>query len=249
MRPTEGEFCWARTHVTCAAGSGASHRRRSPPLRLPAWPAAAAVRAARAAAASSAARPAWFGGSTKIAIAPIIGTTPEVAQEMTDCPGCRRQGPQPDPPARRRQGQLYLARLSRSPRARSKGSKVSYIWDVNDAQGSARGARSPATRSSPAARAAIRGAASTARRSAASPARPRRNSPPACRAAAARRARWLPPRTAAPAATASTPRRCPRRARRAPRPPAWWWRPWRARPATAAVADHGLEEAALCRGG
>ncbi|MET0157651.1 MAG: hypothetical protein ABW197_06690, partial [Methyloceanibacter sp.] len=26
----------------------------------------------------------WFGGSTKIAIAPIIGTTPEIAAQMTD---------------------------------------------------------------------------------------------------------------------------------------------------------------------
>src|SRR5262245_65112775 len=26
----------------------------------------------------------WFGGSTKIAIAPIIGTTPEIAAQLTD---------------------------------------------------------------------------------------------------------------------------------------------------------------------
>jgi hypothetical protein len=76
-----------------------------------------------------------FGGSTKIAVAPIIGTTPQVAEELTDAlvaagkdrnltliPGGGNAG--------------YTLRGYLVASSEAKGSKISYIWDVTDAQGS-----------------------------------------------------------------------------------------------------------------
>jgi hypothetical protein len=77
----------------------------------------------------------WFGGSTKIAVAPIIGTTPEVAQEMTTALVAagkdRNLTLLPDGGKATYTLRGYLIASSEK-----RGSKVSYIWDVNDAQGS-----------------------------------------------------------------------------------------------------------------
>lgn len=78
---------------------------------------------------------AWFGGPTKIAVAPIIGTTPEVAQEMTAALVAagkdRNLTLLPDGGKATYTLRGYLIASSEK-----RGSKVSYIWDVNDAQGS-----------------------------------------------------------------------------------------------------------------
>lgn len=76
-----------------------------------------------------------FGGSTKIAVAPIIGTPPQVADDMTNAlvaagkdrnltllPGDGKAN--------------YTLRGYLVATNEAKGSKISYIWDVNDAQGS-----------------------------------------------------------------------------------------------------------------
>ena len=77
----------------------------------------------------------WFGGPTKIAVAPIIGTTPEVAQEMTAALVAagkdRNLTLLPDGGTAPYTLRGYLIASSEK-----RGSKVSYIWDVNDAQGS-----------------------------------------------------------------------------------------------------------------
>jgi hypothetical protein len=77
----------------------------------------------------------WFGGSTKIAVAPIIGTTPEVAQQMTAALVAagkdRNLTLLPDGGKATYTLRGYLIASSEK-----RGSKVSYIWDVNDAQGS-----------------------------------------------------------------------------------------------------------------
>ena len=77
----------------------------------------------------------WFGGPTKIAVAPIIGTTPEVAQEMTAALVAagkdRNLTLLPDGGKATYTLRGYLIASSEK-----RGSKVSYIWDVNDAQGS-----------------------------------------------------------------------------------------------------------------
>jgi hypothetical protein len=77
----------------------------------------------------------WFGGSKKIAIAPIIGATPQVSEELTQALVA----------AGKDRG---LTLLSESAKAdytlrgylvainEGKGSKITYIWDVNDSQGS-----------------------------------------------------------------------------------------------------------------
>jgi hypothetical protein len=76
----------------------------------------------------------WFGGSTKIAVAPIIGTTPQVAQEMTDAlvaAGKDRKLtllPDGGKASYTLRGYLVASREKR-------GSKISYIWDITDAQG------------------------------------------------------------------------------------------------------------------
>ena len=77
----------------------------------------------------------WFGGPTKIAVAPIIGTPPEVAQEMTAALVAagkdRNLTLLPDGGKATYTLRGYLIASSEK-----RGSKVSYIWDVNDAQGS-----------------------------------------------------------------------------------------------------------------
>ena len=77
----------------------------------------------------------WFGGSTKIAVAPIIGTTPEVAQQMTAALVAagkdRNLTLLPDGGKATYTLRGYLVASSEK-----RGSKISYIWDVNDAQGS-----------------------------------------------------------------------------------------------------------------
>jgi hypothetical protein len=77
----------------------------------------------------------WFGGPTKIAVAPIIGTTPEVAQEMTAALVAagkdRNLTLLPDGGKA-----TYTLRGYLIASTEKRGSKVSYIWDVNDAQGS-----------------------------------------------------------------------------------------------------------------
>jgi len=77
----------------------------------------------------------WFGGPTKIAVAPIIGTPPEVAQEMTAALVAagkdRNLTLLPDGGKATYTLRGYLIASSEK-----RGSKVSYIWDVNDSQGS-----------------------------------------------------------------------------------------------------------------
>ena len=76
-----------------------------------------------------------FGRSTKIAVAPIIGTTPQVAQELTDALVVAGKDRSltflPDGSKASYTLRGYLVATSEG-----KGSKVTYIWDVNDAQGS-----------------------------------------------------------------------------------------------------------------
>jgi hypothetical protein len=77
----------------------------------------------------------WFGGSTKIAVAPIIGTTPEVAQEMTTA--LVAAGKDRNLTLLTDGGKAnYTLRGYLIASTEKRGSKVSYIWDVNDAQGS-----------------------------------------------------------------------------------------------------------------
>lgn len=77
----------------------------------------------------------WFGGSKKVAIAPIIGTTPEIAQQLTDAlvvAGKDRKLtliPGGD-------GGNYTLRGYLVASTEKQGAKISYIWDVTDAQGS-----------------------------------------------------------------------------------------------------------------
>lgn len=77
----------------------------------------------------------WFGGSTKIAIAPIVGTTPEIAKQMTDAlvaAGSERKLTMlPDGSKANYTLRGYLVASSEK-----QGAKISYIWDVTDAQGS-----------------------------------------------------------------------------------------------------------------
>ena len=76
----------------------------------------------------------WFGGSTKIAVAPIIGTTPEVAQQLTDAlivAGKERKLTMlPDGSKANYTLRGYLVASNEK-----QGAKISYIWDVTDAQG------------------------------------------------------------------------------------------------------------------
>jgi hypothetical protein len=76
----------------------------------------------------------WFGGSTKIAIAPIIGTTPEIARQMTDALVAagkeRKLTMLPDGGKANYTLRGYLVASSERQSA-----KISYIWDVTDAQG------------------------------------------------------------------------------------------------------------------
>src|SRR5262245_43212559 len=76
----------------------------------------------------------WFGGSTKIAIAPIIGTPPEIAAQMTDAlvvAGKDRKLtllPSGGKATYTLRGYLVAS-------SEKQGAKISYIWDVTDAQG------------------------------------------------------------------------------------------------------------------
>jgi hypothetical protein len=76
-----------------------------------------------------------FGGSTKIAVAPIIGTPPQVAEDLTTAlvaAGKDRKLtllPGGDKANYTLRGYLVAS-------SEAKGSKISYIWDVTDAQGS-----------------------------------------------------------------------------------------------------------------
>ena len=76
-----------------------------------------------------------FGGSKKIAVAPIIGTTPQVAQDLTEAlvAAGKERGLTLLPEGGKANYTLrgYLVATSEG-----KGSKITYIWDVNDAQGS-----------------------------------------------------------------------------------------------------------------
>jgi hypothetical protein len=77
----------------------------------------------------------WFGGSTKIAIAPIIGTTPEIAQQLTEAlvvAGKERKLTLL--PAGTKANYTLRGYLVAS--TEKQGAKISYIWDVADAQGS-----------------------------------------------------------------------------------------------------------------
>jgi hypothetical protein len=77
----------------------------------------------------------WFGGSTKIAIAPIIGTTPEIAAQMTDALVVagkdRKLTLLPSGGKANYTLRGYLVASSET-----QGAKISYIWDLTDAQGS-----------------------------------------------------------------------------------------------------------------
>jgi hypothetical protein len=76
----------------------------------------------------------WFGGSTKIAVAPIIGTTPEISQQLTEAlvfAGKERKLTLlPDGGKANYTLRGYLVASSER-----QGAKISYIWDVTDAQG------------------------------------------------------------------------------------------------------------------
>jgi hypothetical protein len=75
-----------------------------------------------------------FGGSKKIAVAPIIGTTPQVAQDLTQAlvTAGKERGLTLLPEGGKANYTLrgYLVATSEG-----KGSKITYIWDVNDAGG------------------------------------------------------------------------------------------------------------------
>jgi hypothetical protein len=77
----------------------------------------------------------WFGGSKTIAVAPIIGATPEVSQELTQALAAagKDRGLTIVPDGGKANYTLrgYLVATNEG-----KGSKITYIWDVNDAQGS-----------------------------------------------------------------------------------------------------------------
>ena len=75
-----------------------------------------------------------FGGSKKIAVAPIIGTTPQVAQQLSDAlvtAGSDR-GLTIVPEGSKAN---YTLRGYLIATTEGKGAKVTYIWDVNDAGG------------------------------------------------------------------------------------------------------------------
>lgn len=75
-----------------------------------------------------------FGGSKKIAVAPIIGTTPQVAQELSDAlvAAGKERGLTLLPDGGKANYTLrgYLVATSEG-----KSSKITYIWDINDAGG------------------------------------------------------------------------------------------------------------------
>jgi hypothetical protein len=77
----------------------------------------------------------FFGGSTKIAVAPVIGTTPEIADQLTEAlvvAGKDRKLTLL--PAGSKANYTLRGYLVAS--SEKQGAKISYIWDVTDAQGS-----------------------------------------------------------------------------------------------------------------
>ena len=76
-----------------------------------------------------------FGGGTKIAVAPIIGTTPQVAQELSDAlvAAGKERGLTLLPDGGKAN---YTLRCYLVATTEGKGSNITYIWDVADAQGS-----------------------------------------------------------------------------------------------------------------
>ena len=135
MRPTEGVFCWARTHDTCAAGSGVSHLVALAACALACLSGCGGGPGGPSSGGFFSGATSLFGGSTKIAVAPIIGTTPQVAEELTTALVAagkdRKLTLLPDGGKANYTLRGYLVASSEG-----KGSKISYIWDVNDAQGS-----------------------------------------------------------------------------------------------------------------
>ena len=221
---------------TCAAGLGVSHQSRSQPWHLLAWRAAAAVRppAARFSSATN-----LFSGSTKISLAPIVGAPQPIAEQFTHAlvvAGKDRH--LTILPAGAGSGS-YTLRGYLLASSEKGGSKISYIWDVNDAKGN-RVARVSGDELVPGRTADpwdnVNGtvlnsiAGKTTSQLAAS--LPNGSSKPV---AAVSSESPAVPATAAPAAD------------RRHAPTACWWLPCPALRATAALADHGLEEAALCR--
>jgi hypothetical protein len=77
----------------------------------------------------------WFGGSKTVAVAPIIGATPEVSQELNQAlvAAGKDRGLTIVPEGSKANYTLrgYLVATTEG-----KGAKITYIWDVNDAQGS-----------------------------------------------------------------------------------------------------------------
>lgn len=77
----------------------------------------------------------WFGGSKTIAIAPIIGATPQVADELNGAlvTAGKDRGLTFVPDGSKANYTLrgYLVATNEG-----RGAKVTYIWDINDAQGS-----------------------------------------------------------------------------------------------------------------
>jgi hypothetical protein len=77
----------------------------------------------------------WFSGSTKMAIAPIIGTPPQVAEQITRA--LVAAGKDRNLTLLTDGGKAnYTLRGYLVATSEGKGSKIAYIWDVNDAQGS-----------------------------------------------------------------------------------------------------------------
>ena len=217
-------------------------QRRSPPLRLPAWQAAAAVRAARAAAASSAARPACSAARprsrSRRSSAPRRKSPKQLSDALVTAGKERRLT---IVPSGSKATTRCAAISSPPPRARAPRSPIS---GTSMTPGGQRVARVSGDEVVPAAPGAILGQC----RQCGDPQHRRqdpRRSPRACRAAAARPAPWLPRRIRRRTATASTAAAPPQPPRR-PRPMAWSWRPLPARLATAELAHHRPQEAALC---
>jgi hypothetical protein len=76
----------------------------------------------------------WFGGSSKVAIAPIIGTTPEIAEEMTAA--LVAAGKDRNLTLLTDGGNAnYTLRGYLVASTEKRGSTISYIWDVNDTHG------------------------------------------------------------------------------------------------------------------
>ena len=159
-----------------------------------------------------------FGRSKSLDLAPIVGAPANVSQELAQAlVAAGKDNKLTITP--NGTGSSYTLKGFLVATSERKGAKVSYILDINDSKGGA-SAASPASSSSQAAQAPIRGAASIAPRSAALPPRSPRRLPRPCREAALHRLRSPPihhPPLGQPQAPApSRPPRPP-----PPLPPAW----------------------------